>query len=130
MKVICIGRNYTDHIEELANEKPSEPVVFLKPDTAILLKKQPFFWQTLAIFTSRRNGLPKLVGADCINVVSDTLFRDVSRCSPNVSLTSSLAIGDDKRIVSLILGAVKQNRMATMSNFFIKQVLNHKLERW
>jgi len=43
MKVICIGRNYTDHIEELANEKPSEPVVFLKPDTAILLKKQPFF---------------------------------------------------------------------------------------
>ena len=43
MKVICIGRNYTDHIEELANEKPSDPVVFLKPDTAILLKKQPFF---------------------------------------------------------------------------------------
>jgi len=43
MKVICIGRNYTDHIKELANEKPTEPVVFLKPDTAILLKKQPFF---------------------------------------------------------------------------------------
>jgi len=43
MKVICIGRNYTEHIEELANEKPTEPVVFLKPDTAILLKKQPFF---------------------------------------------------------------------------------------
>jgi len=43
MKVICIGRNYTEHIEELANEKPNEPVVFLKPDTAILLKKQPFF---------------------------------------------------------------------------------------
>jgi 2-keto-4-pentenoate hydratase/2-oxohepta-3-ene-1,7-dioic acid hydratase in catechol pathway len=43
MKIICIGRNYTEHIEELANERPSEPVVFLKPDTAILLKKQPFF---------------------------------------------------------------------------------------
>lgn len=43
MKVICIGRNYTEHIEELANEKPTEPVVFLKPDTSILLKKQPFF---------------------------------------------------------------------------------------
>lgn len=43
MKIICIGRNYTEHIEELANEKPTEPVVFLKPDTAILLKKQPFF---------------------------------------------------------------------------------------
>ncbi|MCK8522038.1 fumarylacetoacetate hydrolase family protein [Aquimarina sp. D1M17] len=43
MKLICIGRNYTDHIEELENEKPVDPVVFLKPDTSILLKKQPFF---------------------------------------------------------------------------------------
>jgi len=43
MKLICIGRNYTDHIQELENEKPMDPVVFLKPDTAILLKKQPFF---------------------------------------------------------------------------------------
>ncbi|MBV7267965.1 fumarylacetoacetate hydrolase family protein [Winogradskyella luteola] len=43
MKLICIGRNYTDHIEELENQKPTDPVVFLKPDTSILLKKQPFF---------------------------------------------------------------------------------------
>ncbi|WP_295984033.1 fumarylacetoacetate hydrolase family protein [uncultured Algibacter sp.] len=43
MKLICIGRNYTEHIKELQNEKPTDPVVFLKPDTAILLKKQPFF---------------------------------------------------------------------------------------
>ena len=43
MKIICIGRNYTKHIEELASEKPEEPVIFLKPDTSVLLKKQPFF---------------------------------------------------------------------------------------
>ncbi|MDG1777945.1 MAG: fumarylacetoacetate hydrolase family protein [Flavobacteriaceae bacterium] len=43
MKLICIGRNYSNHIKELQNEKPTEPVVFLKPDTAILLNKQPFF---------------------------------------------------------------------------------------
>lgn len=43
MKIVCIGRNYAAHIEELNNEKPSEPVIFMKPDTAILLKKQPFF---------------------------------------------------------------------------------------
>jgi 2-keto-4-pentenoate hydratase/2-oxohepta-3-ene-1,7-dioic acid hydratase in catechol pathway len=43
MKIICIGRNYTDHIAELENERPLDPVVFLKPDTSILLKKQPFF---------------------------------------------------------------------------------------
>lgn len=43
MKIICIGRNYTDHIAELQNERPDEPVIFLKPDSAVLLKKQPFF---------------------------------------------------------------------------------------
>ncbi len=43
MKIICIGRNYTDHISELQNEKPEAPIIFLKPDTSILLKKQPFF---------------------------------------------------------------------------------------
>lgn len=42
MKIICIGRNYTDHISELNNERPSEPVIFLKPDTAILPKQFPF----------------------------------------------------------------------------------------
>lgn len=43
MKIICIGRNYAKHIEELASEKPEEPVIFLKPDSAVLAKNQPFF---------------------------------------------------------------------------------------
>ncbi|HLF51987.1 MAG TPA: fumarylacetoacetate hydrolase family protein [Flavobacterium sp.] len=42
MKIICIGRNYTKHIEELQNERPQEPVVFMKPDSAVLLKQHPF----------------------------------------------------------------------------------------
>ena len=36
MKFVCIGRNYVDHIKELSNDRPSEPVVFIKPDTALL----------------------------------------------------------------------------------------------
>lgn len=43
MKIICIGRNYVDHIAELHNEKPDEPVIFLKPDTAVLPKKDIFY---------------------------------------------------------------------------------------
>lgn len=42
MKIICIGRNYADHISELNNERPEEPVIFMKPDSAILLKQHPF----------------------------------------------------------------------------------------
>lgn len=43
MKIICIGRNYAKHIKELENERPESPVVFLKPDSAILPKNHPFF---------------------------------------------------------------------------------------
>ncbi len=42
MKIICIGRNYAKHIEELKNDKPKEPVIFMKPDSAVLLKNNPF----------------------------------------------------------------------------------------
>ena len=43
MKIICIGRNYAAHIEELANERPKDPVVFIKPDSAVLPKDQDFY---------------------------------------------------------------------------------------
>ncbi|MGB2483581.1 MAG: fumarylacetoacetate hydrolase family protein [Flavobacteriaceae bacterium] len=43
MKIICIGRNYKNHVNELNNIVPTEPIIFLKPDTSIILKKQPFF---------------------------------------------------------------------------------------
>ena len=43
MKIICVGRNYSAHIEELENQQPKNPVLFIKPDTSILQKKQPFY---------------------------------------------------------------------------------------
>lgn len=43
MKIICIGRNYSQHAEELSNKKPESPVIFIKPDTAILQSKLPFY---------------------------------------------------------------------------------------
>ncbi|GGG56913.1 2-hydroxyhepta-2,4-diene-1,7-dioate isomerase [Hymenobacter glacieicola] len=43
MKILCIGRNYAEHIAELQNEMPDAPVIFAKPDTALLQRNQPFF---------------------------------------------------------------------------------------
>ena len=43
MKILCIGRNYVDHIKELENEVSGDPVVFLKPDTALLRNGNPFY---------------------------------------------------------------------------------------
>ena len=44
MKIFGIGRNYAEHIKELGNERPDEPVIFLKPDTALLKNGAPFYY--------------------------------------------------------------------------------------
>ena len=46
MKIICIGRNYAQHAKELGNAVPQKPVVFLKPQSAILSHKHPFYIPT------------------------------------------------------------------------------------
>ncbi|MEJ7645861.1 MAG: fumarylacetoacetate hydrolase family protein [Chryseolinea sp.] len=44
MRIFAIGRNYAEHIKELNNEKPGEPVIFTKPDTALLRNNSPFYY--------------------------------------------------------------------------------------
>jgi acylpyruvate hydrolase len=44
MKVICIGRNYMDHVKEMNATRPAVPVFFLKPDTSIVTRNRPFFY--------------------------------------------------------------------------------------
>ena len=44
MKIFCIGRNYIDHAKELNNPVPSEPLVFMKPPTALVVSNKPFFY--------------------------------------------------------------------------------------
>ncbi|MFN8430528.1 MAG: fumarylacetoacetate hydrolase family protein [Spirosomataceae bacterium] len=44
MKILAVGRNYVAHIAELNNEKPDQPVIFSKPETAILRKNEPFYY--------------------------------------------------------------------------------------
>ena len=65
MKIICIGRNYREHAKELNNPVPEKPVFFMKPDTALLQKNNPFFYpdfsknvqyETEIIIKINRNG--------------------------------------------------------------------------
>lgn len=64
MKIICIGRNYTEHAKELNNPVPEKPVFFMKPDTALLLKNNPFFYPD---FTSELHYETELVLRICKN---------------------------------------------------------------
>lgn len=44
MKIFCVGRNYADHAKELGNEVPEEPVIFMKPKTALMQSNAPFYY--------------------------------------------------------------------------------------
>ena len=44
MKIVCIGRNYAAHIKELGNDTPTEPVIFMKPKSALLQGHTPFYY--------------------------------------------------------------------------------------
>lgn len=44
MKIICVGRNYAKHARELNNPVPEQPIIFLKPETALIPKGHPFFY--------------------------------------------------------------------------------------
>jgi len=44
MKIFCIGRNYRDHVKELGNEIPTEPVIFMKPKSALVQNHTPFYY--------------------------------------------------------------------------------------
>jgi acylpyruvate hydrolase len=48
MKIIAVGRNYANHAKELNNPVPEEPVIFTKPDTAILKDNQPFYYPSIS----------------------------------------------------------------------------------
>lgn len=44
MKIFCIGRNYADHAKELNNPVPAEPIIFMKPPTALVVNNKPFYY--------------------------------------------------------------------------------------
>ncbi len=48
MKIICVGRNYVDHITELSNDRPTDPVIFIKPDTALIDSSQAFYYPSFS----------------------------------------------------------------------------------
>ena len=64
MKIICIGRNYVDHVRELGNEIPDEPVIFMKPKSALLQAHTPFYYPE---FTNELNYECELVLRICKN---------------------------------------------------------------
>ncbi len=77
-KVVCVGRNYAAHIEELGNEVPDRPLLFFKPNTAVIGPEDPIVWPTAAEEISFEGELAIVIGRICkevpVDQVQDVIF--------------------------------------------------------
>ncbi|MCK9423083.1 MAG: fumarylacetoacetate hydrolase family protein [Bacteroidales bacterium] len=110
MKIICIGRNYVEHIRELNNPVPASPVFFLKPDTALLIRNRPFYYPSfsreihyeaelvLKVCKVGKNIQPKFAGSyyDEIGFGLDMTARDLQETAKQKGLPWAIAKGFDQ----------------------------------
>jgi len=107
MKIFGIGRNYAEHIKELKNETPDDPVIFFKPDTALLRNNDPFYYPefskdihyeveiVLKICKNGKNIDPKFARTyfDQIGVGVDFTARDLQQKAKEKGLPWAIAKG-------------------------------------
>ncbi|MCD9018330.1 fumarylacetoacetate hydrolase family protein [Parachryseolinea silvisoli] len=107
MRIFAIGRNYAEHIKELNNERPDEPVIFTKPDTAVLRNNAPFYYPdfstdihyevelVLRICKEGKNIEPKFAGKyyDAIGIGIDFTARDLQQKAKEKGLPWDIAKG-------------------------------------
>lgn len=107
MRIFAVGRNYAEHIKELNNERPDEPVIFTKPDTALLRNQTPFYYPefsrdihhevelVLRICKEGKNIQEKYAGKyfDAIAVGIDFTARDLQQKAKEKGLPWDIAKG-------------------------------------
>jgi 2-keto-4-pentenoate hydratase/2-oxohepta-3-ene-1,7-dioic acid hydratase in catechol pathway len=123
MKIFCVGRNYVAHAKELGNEIPEEPVIFIKPKSALLLNKMPFYYPEFTnelhyeaelVLRVSKNGryIPEnqaMQYVDAVSVGIDFTARDIQTFLKTKGLPwekakafdSSAVVGDFKPMASL-----------------------------
>ena len=107
MRIFAVGRNYAEHIKELNNERPDEPVIFTKPDTALLKNNTPFFYPdfskdihhevelVIRISKEGKNIQEKFAGKyfDAIGIGIDFTARDLQQKAKEKGLPWDIAKG-------------------------------------
>ena len=77
-KVVCIGKNYADHAAEMGSEVPSEPIIFLKPNTSVIGPNDTIVWPAMSERVDHEAELAIVIGRICKDVprerVNDVIF--------------------------------------------------------
>src|SRR6266481_1579275 len=135
MRIFAIGRNYVEHIQELNNERPDEPVIFSKPDTAILKNGSPFYYPdfskdihheielVLKISKEGKNIEEKFAGKyfDSIGLGVDFTARDLQQKAKDKGLPWDIAKGFNS-------SAPISDKFIPVSEFKNLSDINFKLE--
>ena len=88
MKLFCIGRNYAKHAEELNNKIPDEPLVFMKPPTALLKPKQQFFYPDFTSDLHHEIELVVKIGKNGKHIQPKFAFDYVNEVSVGIDFTA------------------------------------------
>jgi acylpyruvate hydrolase len=135
MRIFAIGRNYAEHIKELNNERPDEPVIFSKPDTALIRNNEPFYYPSfsqdihyeaelvLRICKDGKNIAEEFAGKyfDAIGIGIDFTARDLQQKAKEKGLPWDTAKGFNG-------SAPVGNKFIPVSQFKDLKNINFKLE--
>jgi len=88
MKIICVGRNYAEHARELNSEIPEEPVIFLKPDTALLKDNKSFFLPDWSDNMQHEAEVVFKIGKNGKNIVEKHAAKYISEVTLGIDFTA------------------------------------------
>lgn len=140
MKIICVGRNYADHAKELKNDIPTEPVIFMKPDSALLKDGKAFYLPehlgeihheleiVLRICKNGKHIAEKFAGEyyDSIGLGIDFTARELQTQLKNKGLPWELAKGFDN---SAVLGDLKPKADFDAANLGLELRINGEIKQ-
>ncbi len=143
MRIFAIGRNYVEHIQELNNERPDEPVIFTKPDTAILRNNAPFYYPSfstdihhevelvLRISKEGKNIEEKFASRyyDAIGVGIDFTARDLQQKAKDKGLPWDIAKGFNGS-APISDSFLPVDKFADVKNINFKLEVNGKLKQY
>src|SRR5690606_4381275 len=88
MRIFAVGRNYVEHIEELNNQRPDEPVIFTKPDTALLKNNAPFYYPSFSKDIHHEVELVLRISKDGKNIVEKFAHKYYDRIGIGIDFTA------------------------------------------
>ena len=149
-KVVCIGKNYADHAAEMDSEVPSEPIIFIKPNTSVIGPNEVIIWPRMSERVDYEAELAIVIGRICKEVpaskakdviygytlANDVTARDLQKkdgqwsrakgfdtfCPLGPWIETEFVPGDQK-ITSTLNGEVKQSSMLSEMIFKVPQII-------